>query len=763
VTVDKDFSDIQKDFVSVLKDYSKKFYETKISKYKNNSNLGNSDSNYFIEYYTRNMIKISYFYILVNSSDRALKYFEKAYENCFKLLQFYSKKAQKFISIPTKAPETVSRSDVGLTLLEEVKNPQNAPFIFHFYDFQKCDEVVRLSNLLKMQMVFLKFKKNQIFNYEIVRELVSHMNRVKGYTIWETTFMRKFDIKNLIHLFYLAFSFGRREFRIDIKTNMLILFDLFKNLISLSNKFLDFHFLRNNQIISNLKNSVGWSHFSRFSLECDSLKIKLKEVPFKDCVKIIQENKSLLGEDYIIPEISEIEPNLRNLKSDMEENDSRGPSELHYYNKQKNQKFYGLDINDEIKLETNSDIIESNTTILERYILKENDLNYFIWLYDYLNDFTINQLMLFKGLENSKRVAKYYLVLLFENIIRNGKPVFHDIFKNPDRFASGLGLASNNWSSFNFKITDMFKTNAIEPESDENIEKNLEESEIDDSAKYTKKIKNKSPITVSGSKKFTINSLAKTLLISHSTSVLSLSLSNTPKFLLLRELYDCFKLKYLKNNLKKQWEMLWRFMSYVPDYLRIQQNKKFNCRYSDLMHSNMESLLSNVNDVRELKQKGRLESENLKEILSEDKIKFKILSNIANGINGNISSGWVPDHELVFDTEIFYCLKQRREQMENNQNNQPQVIDIKVFKEEVIIESCFESPLYGKYDEIKVELKLKFKNYFAFKLFDEIKIEFNDSFYDFSVSKNDMKMEIIEISEKQGSEYFLIIFKISHN
>ena len=151
------------------------------------------------------MLKIAYFYLVVNSSDRALKYFEKAYENCFKLLQFYTKKANKYILSPDiQVPVNSSRLLADLSLLDEIKNPVNTPFIRHFYDFQKCNEAVKLSNLLRMQIVFLKFTKNQIFNYEIVREIVSHMKRLKGYSIWEMTFLRKFDIKNLIHLFYLC-------------------------------------------------------------------------------------------------------------------------------------------------------------------------------------------------------------------------------------------------------------------------------------------------------------------------------------------------------------------------------------------------------------------------------------------------------------------------------------------------------------------------------------------------------------------------------
>jgi hypothetical protein len=671
--------------------------------------------------------------MVVNSSDRALKYFEKAYENCFKLLQFYSKKAQKFIlGSSSKFPGNSTRKSDDNTLLDEVKNPENSNFIAQFYDFQKCNEAIKLSNLLCMQIVFLKFTKNQIFNYEIVREIIAHMNRIRQFTIWETTFLRKFDIKNLIHLFYLAFSFGRRTFKIDIRTNILILFDFFKNLVSLSNKFLDFHFERNNRIISNLKNSVGWSHFSRFSLECDSLKIQLNEIPFKICQDILRKNQELLTDNTNLEEtLNRVVPEKSFEKNPQSSN--RGLSELFYYTKPKTQKFFGIDINDEVKLASKSDALASNTANLERFILKENDLNYFIWLYDYLNDFLINQFQPFPNLENSKKVAKYYLVIFFENIIRNGSPVFHDIFSNSERFASGLELKGCNWNSFKKKISNMFELN---PNS--SLESN-DENESD-------------PLSIdkkSEKKSFQINSLAKSLLQSHSNSVNSLTLSNTPKFLLLRELYDCFKFKYMGNNLKKQWEMLWRFMSYVPDYFRIQQNKKLNCRYSELMHSNMECLLSNANDVKELKLKGKLSQDVLRETLLQESIKKKVLDNIANGIKGDLTGGWVPDHELVFDVEVFTCLKRRINNIKTASNNIP--MNIKIFREEVMIHSCFKSPIYGKFDKIEVDLQLMIRNYFAFKLFDRMIINFNLPDYDFSISKAEMQMDVVEVIGGQGN------------
>jgi hypothetical protein len=329
-------------------------------------------------------------------------------------------------------------------------------------------------------------------------------------------------------------------------------------------------------------------------------------------------------------------------------------------------------------------------------------------------------------LENSKKVAKYYLVIFFENIIRNGSPVFHDTFSNSERFSIGLGLENCNWDSFKTKVDKMFQLTKPEETTINPLEPKIGE----DPAKK---------------KSIQINSLAKSLLKSHSESVHSLKLSNTPKFLLLRELYDCFKFKYLGNNLKKQWEMLWRFMSYVPDYFRIQQNKKLNCRYSELMHSNMECLLSNANDVKELKLKGKLNQEILRKTLQEDSIKKKVLDNIALGTQGNLTGGWVPDHELVFDVEVFTSLSRRKREMENI----PQM-EIKVFRDEVVIHSCFKSPLYGKFDQVEVDLKLMIRNYFAFKLFDKIMINFNDSYYNFTCSKNDMEMEVVEVTGGQG-------------
>lgn len=709
VTIDKDFGDIRKDFVSVLKDYSKKFYENRISKYKNNSNLGNADSAPFIEYHTRNMLKTAFFYSAINSSDRALRYFERAYENCLRLLRLYSARAQKFIS--------GVKSDSGqnkASLLDEAKDPRHVSFVTRFYDFQKCEEAARLANLVCVQMAFLKFTKNQIFNYQIVREVVAHMDRLRLVPVWGTTFLRKFDVKTLVHLFRLAFSFGRRTFKTDLLTNVLILFDFFKTLVSLSNKFLDFHFGPGNKIVSNLKNSVGWSHFSRFSLESDSLKIQLKQISLGACFKILGANKTQLPGDVHQGDPLQVDSQSPEKGS---EEINRGPSELYYYREPKVQKFYGLDIDDQVRLSSKADVMASNLANLEKFIMKENDLNYFINLFDDLNDFLINQFMPHSGLENSKRVARFYLVVLFENIIRNGSPVFLDTFRNAHRFASALDLNRCNWTSFQEQIQNMFP---IGESQDQELPR----------------------------KNFEVNTLAKALLSSHSKSVTGLKMANTPKFLLLRELYDCLKVKYLADNLKKRWEMLWRFMSYVPDYFRIQQNKKLNCRYSDLVHSNMECLLSNANDVKEMRLKGGLNPSVLRRAVSEDSIRQKVLLSIERGAQGGFSGGWVPDHDLVFDVEVHSCLRRTKGLSQTGSENK--TLEIKVFRDEVTILSCFKSAVYGKFDRVQVDLHLVLRNYFGFKLFDRVDVRFSDDSHNFSMNKDEIEMDMVEQHGSHG-------------
>ena len=827
VTVDADFADISRDFVSLVRDYSRKFYENKVSKYKNNSNLGHAESPHFIAYYTRNNLKTAFFYNLVNASDRALKYFSRAYEQCFKLISLHSKTARRFL-LHTRRPASLNAPPDTLDFLKELQDPRHEPFISHFYHFQKCDEAVKLSNLIQMHMTFTKLRNHQIQPAQILSESIKHLGRIKNVSVWDSTLLRQLDLKNRLHLFFLIFDAARGQWPRPNTKQLLIMFDLFKVLVSLANSFLDFHFQTFNKIAQNLKHSVGWSHFSKLALKCDNLQIALKQLTAAESKQFLSiydgaqapsqqapiispntskladpnkatktELKDLLGESIVSqdPEMPRVN-NATSFSAQATEHlapklSSRpAKANLFYYTRPKTQKFYGLDINDEKPLPTDAAVLEENKRCAEELVVKEIDLNYFIWLYDALNDFVLSQLSTDPALENSVQAAKYYLNVMFENMIRNGPTVFQRVFAEPDAMAVLLKLRAVNVENFQASMMQLAKSKQKTV-----LSKIQEEAEIaqltkrgngaDSGERRKGKLSGHETInqTLSGQdlrrahskpestpsntsnsnpnntrrppifwetpspalkKRVPENSLARTLIQNHASSVRRLRLDSSKGFLLIREIMESFRLKYSSKPLRPRLEMLSRFTEYLPDYYYVKKTPSSALSYPQLAMNQEENLISNIGDLRQLKTRGRFTQEVMRSVVSTESICDRFAESIRETFEllGEGGEGWVLDHECVFDLELFKALEER-ELMLETVSLFPD-IEIMIFRHALSIRSFFEQRLFGKFDQIGISLEMTCRNYFFFKLFDAVEIMFNDPFYNLMVPKSDMALVLIE-------------------
>ena len=833
VTVDADFADISRDFVSLVRDYSRKFYENKVSKYKNNSNLGHADSPNFISYYTRNSLKTAFFYNLVNASDRALKYFSRAYDQCFKLVSLHSKTARRFL-LHTRRAASLSAPPDTLDFLKELQDPRHDPFLSHFYHFQKCDEAIKLSNLIQMHMTFTKLRNHQIQAGEILSESIEHLGRIKNVSVWDSTLLRQLDLKNRLHLFFLIFDAARGQWPRPSTKELLVMFDLFKVLVSLANSFLDFHFQTFNKIAQNLKHSVGWSHFSKLALKCDNLQIALKQLTVGESKEFLSiydsaqatrqqppeirakgsiqpepdtktQLKDLLGESIVSqdPEM----PRVNNATSfsaqtpdpislfgvdPLAQKLTARPAKanLFYYTRPKTQKFYGLDINDEKPLATDAAVLEENRRSAEELIVKEIDLNYFIWLYDALNDFVLSQLSTDPTLENSVQAAKYYLNVMFENMIRNGPTVFQRVFAEPDAMAVLLKLKTVNVENFQ---TSMLRL--AESKRKTVLNKRKEEAEISQFAKSGngadsgERRKGKMsghetvgqslggeelrrahskpettpppPVSANAShrqrppafwetasadlkRRVPENSLARTLIQNHASSVRKLRVDSSKGFLLIREIIESFRLKYSSKPLRPRLEMLSRFTEYLPDYYYVKKTPSSALSYPQLAMNQEENLISNLGDLRQLKTRGRFREQVMRSVVSTESICDRFAESIREtlGLLGECGDGWVLDHECVFDLELFKALEER-ELMLETVSLFPD-IEIMVFRHALSIQSFFEQRLFGKFDKIGISLEMTCRNYFFYKLFDAVEIMFNDPFYNLMVPKSEMSLTLIE-------------------
>ena len=175
---DEDFKDVLKDIEHFILNYSSNFYEHKISRYKDNLMIGSAEHIRFQEYYLRNLIKISYMNFFLSKNKKAEKYFEKALELCYKLLNSFKRFCEQNFE----------------------KEPKDFEIRF-FYYIQKCEEIKRISNLCQIWIIFLKFKDKEIHYTDLYKMTHQHMMEINPQKIWYLSQFHYFD--NLWKIHYL--------------------------------------------------------------------------------------------------------------------------------------------------------------------------------------------------------------------------------------------------------------------------------------------------------------------------------------------------------------------------------------------------------------------------------------------------------------------------------------------------------------------------------------------------------------------------------
>jgi hypothetical protein len=169
--------EIYKDIEAVIKSYSKKFYQTKIAKYKENLAVGNPEQIRFQEFYLRNLLKISFMFVFNNEYPKAAKYFERAHSVAIKVQEQFCKICEASIS---KQDDSLSR--------------------FYFY-IQKNEEANRLSNLSKLWVLMIKLRDRDVTIMEAFRSLHQQTIELERYKFWHLTPTPHFEVLSKIHLF----------------------------------------------------------------------------------------------------------------------------------------------------------------------------------------------------------------------------------------------------------------------------------------------------------------------------------------------------------------------------------------------------------------------------------------------------------------------------------------------------------------------------------------------------------------------------------
>lgn len=210
--------DIYKDVESLVRSYCKKFYQTKIMKYKENLGVGNPDQPRFQEFYLRNLLKIAFLFVLNNESAKAAKYFERAQSVALRIQELFAKFSEANLSI--------SKEEEGLQK-------------FYFY-IQKCEEAHRLSNLSRLWMLYIKLRDRDITIMEAFRAIHQHIMDLEKHKFWHLTNTPHFEVLAKIHLFRCFFlMFGDKLIKLSEILVKIQLLSLTKNLFSVILQFVE--------------------------------------------------------------------------------------------------------------------------------------------------------------------------------------------------------------------------------------------------------------------------------------------------------------------------------------------------------------------------------------------------------------------------------------------------------------------------------------------------------------------------------------------
>lgn len=218
VNVDR-FDECLKEVESFSLNWSKKYYQLKVEKYKINLNIQMNMNLKIKEYTLRIYFKLVFHFIVIGTNLKAMKYLERANALSFEIATEYAKNANKSL---------YSNLDKDEYLLSV------------YYDLQKCEEALRLSNLAHLWILNLRFRDKSFGFQESMRMFQTQVSQLSSFKIWSQTDTPHYDMLSKLHLFrgfvFIFFEYLQVYEDLNIKS---MIASLSKNILVLISQFLD--------------------------------------------------------------------------------------------------------------------------------------------------------------------------------------------------------------------------------------------------------------------------------------------------------------------------------------------------------------------------------------------------------------------------------------------------------------------------------------------------------------------------------------------